>query len=378
MPVDANERARRWRLILGGESDGTGQTLTGGDLARDAALSALYDSERRGGLGNSAPDVARWLGDIREYFPSSVVRVLQSDAMTRLGLQQMLLEPEMLAAMEPNVELVTALMSLNSLIPNRTKETARVVVGKVVEELKRKLEGPLRQAVTGALNRSIRNRRPRYNEMDWDRTIRANLRHYQPQWKTVIPEARIGFGRRRTSLRDLILCVDQSGSMAASVVYSSVFGAVLASIPAVSTRVVAFDTAVADLSEHLHDPVDLLFGVRLGGGTDINLALGYCQSVIRRPADTVLVLISDLYEGGDREKMLQRAAALVGSGVRMVALLALSDKSAPAYDHSIAAAYASLGIPSFACTPDAFPDLMAAALRGDDLQAFAALAQQNR
>jgi len=375
MPVDTAERAKRWRLILGGADDGTGCTLSGTDLGMDRALEALYDSDRKAGLGGSAPNVARWLGDIREYFPAPVVKVLQSDALDRLKLRQMLLEPEMLSSVEPDVNLVTTLMSLRSVIPNRTKETARIVVRKVVEKLKRQLESPTRQAVSGALNRAIRNRRPRHQEIDWDRTIRANLRHYQPEFKTIVPETRIGFGRKRSSLRDLILCVDQSGSMAASVVYSSVFGAVLASLPSISTKMIAFDTAVVDLTEDLKDPVDLLFGVQLGGGTDIHHALNYCQTVISRPTDTVLVLISDLYEGGDREKMLKRAASIVGSGVKMVALLALSDQGAPSFDHSIAASFAAMGIPSFACTPDAFSELMAAALKGDDLQTFAARLQ---
>ena len=362
-------------MLGGGGNDGTAHALSASDLGMDRALEAIYDADRKAGLGGSSPNVARWLGDIREYFPSSVVKVLQSDALTRLNLQQMLLEPEMLASVEPDINLVTTLMALRSVIPNRTKETARIVVRKVVENLMRKLEDQTRQAVAGALNRSIRNRKPRHQEIDWNRTIRANLRHYQPEWQTIIPETRIGFGRKRSSLRDLILCVDQSGSMGTSVVYSGVFGAVLASIPSLSTRMVVFDTAVVELTDDLKDPVDLLFGVQLGGGTDINLAMAHCQKLITRPADTIFVLVSDLYEGGDREQMLKRVAAMVGSGVKMIALLALSDQGAPMYDHDVATQFAAMGIPSLACTPDAFPDLMAAAIRGEDLQAVAARIQ---
>jgi len=365
MTIDAETRAKRWRLILGSASNDPNCQLSEAELGMDRVLEALYDSDRKGGLGSSSPNVARWIGDIREYFPSSVVRVLQADALDRLKLQQMLLEPEMLSAVEPDINLVATLLSLRSVIPNRTKETARIVVRKVVEELTRKLESPTRQAVTGALNRSLRNRRPRHQEIDWDRTIRANLRHYQPQFQTIVPETRIGFGRRRSSLKDLILCVDQSGSMAASVVYAAVFGAVLASIPAVSTKMVVFDTAVVDLTENLKEPVDLLFGIQLGGGTDIHQALSYCQGLITRPADTVIVLITDLFEGGDREKLLKRAAAISASGAKMVTLLALSDQGSPSFDHAIAASFSAMGIPSFACTPDAFPDLMAAAMRGE-------------
>ena len=223
-----------------------------------------------------------------------------------------------------------------------------------------------------ACNRATRNRRPRHSEIDWQRTIRANLKHYQPAYRTIIPETRIGYGRKRSALRDIILCVDQSGSMGASVVYSGIFGAVLASLPALRTRMVVFDTEVVDLTEDLHDPVELLFGVQLGGGTDIDRALSYCQSLVRRPQETILVLISDLYEGGNREEMLKRAAALAGSGVQMIVLLALSDNGAPSYDHGVAAALAAMGAPAFACTPDLFPDLMAAAINRQDIGQWAA------
>ncbi|NJN15422.1 MAG: VWA domain-containing protein [Oscillochloris sp.] len=369
----AAERLRRWRLLLGGgAADGIGLTLHGDDVAIDRALEALYDAERSGGLGSSAPSAARWLGDIRRFFPSSVVRVMQQDALERLNLRRMLLEPELLAAVEPDVHLATTLMSLRDVMPQRARETARQVVRRVVDDLMRRLASPMRQAVTGSLNRATRTRRPRHNEIDWQRTIRVNLRHYQPNYRTIIPEQRIGFGRRRSSLRDIILCVDQSGSMAASVVYAGVFGAVLASLPAINTRMVVFDTAVVDLSEQLSDPVDLLFGVQLGGGTDINRALSYCQSQVSRPNETILVLLSDLYEGGNREEMLRRAATLVGSGVQLIALLALSDNGAPAYDHRVAATLAGLGVPAFACTPDQFPALMAAAIDRHDLNRWAA------
>jgi Mg-chelatase subunit ChlD len=371
--LNNDERLRRWRLILGGgAADGTGAGLGGDDLKIDGALQALYDSERSGGLGSSYPNIARWLGDIRTYFPASVVQVMQRDALQRLNLRQMLLQPELLEAIEPNVHLVADLLALKSVMPAKTIDTARQVVRRVVEELQRKLANPTRQAVLGSLNRAVRNRRPRHNEIDWHRTIRANLKHYQPSYRTIIPETRIGYGRKRSSLRDIILCIDQSGSMGASVVYSGVFGAVLASLPAVRTRMVVFDTEVVDLTEELHDPVELLFGVQLGGGTDIRRALSYCQSLIARPQETILVLISDLYEGGLRDEMLTRAATLVGSGVQMIALLALSDAGAPSYDHNVAAELAGMGVPSFACTPDLFPDLMAAAINRQDIGQWAA------
>lgn len=372
-PPTPDTRLRRWRLILGGgEADGLELSLQGLDARLDATLQALYDSERKGGLGGSAPSVARWLGDIRTYFPASVVRVMQQDALDRLGLKQMLLEPELLEAVEPDVHLVATLLSLSSVIPNKTKETARTVVRKVVTELERRLANPLRQAVTGSLQRSVRNRRPRHNEINWDRTIRANLKHYQPEYKTIIPATRLGFGRKSSALRDIILCLDQSGSMATSVVYSSVMAAVLASLRSVKTSLVVFDTAVVDLTELLADPVEVLFGTQLGGGTDICRALTYCQGLVRQPRDTILVLITDLYEGGNQQELLKRAASLVAAGVQVVTLLALDDRGAPGFSHQLAAAFAGLGIPCFACTPDLFPNLMAAAIQRRDIIQWAA------
>jgi len=188
----------------------------------------------------------------------------------------------------------------------------------------------------------------------------------------VVPQRLIGHGRRQRAIaRDVVLAIDQSGSMAESVVYASVFGSVLASIRSLRTSVVVFDTAVVDLTPDLHDPVDVLFGTQLGGGTDINRAIAYCQELVTRPRDTLFVLISDLIEGGVKDQMLRRMAALTESGVQVVALLALSDDGAPAFDRDNAAALAGLGIPAFATTPDAFPDLLAVALARGDVAAWA-------
>lgn len=179
----------------------------------------------------------------------------------------MLLEPELLSSMVPDVNLVATLVALGSAMPNKTKDTARMVVRQVVDKLMEKLASPTRQAIVGATNRATKNYRPRHHEINWARTIQINLKHYQPRLKTIIPQRIVGYGRKRSSLKDIILLVDQSGSMATSVVYSSIFGAVLASVPAVSTQLVVFDTAIVDLTEKLADPVEVIFGTQLGGGT---------------------------------------------------------------------------------------------------------------
>ncbi|MFI9509364.1 VWA domain-containing protein [Nocardia sp. NPDC052566] len=382
MQATDETRSRRWRLVLGGAAEAELGALGGtDDAAMDRALTALYNTaddrsggKRAGSLGESAPRVARWLGDIRNYFPSSVVEVMQRDAVDRLNLTQLLLEPELLEAVEPDVHLVGTLLSLNRVMPETTKATARMVVEKVVREIERRVAARTVTAVSGALNRAARIARPRLRDIDWDRTIRKNLANYLPEHRTVVPERLIGYGRKAQAVhRDVVLAIDQSGSMASSVVYASVFGAVLASMRSLKTSLVVFDTEIVDLTDQLSDPVDVLFGTQLGGGTDINRAIAYSQSLITRPADTLFVLISDLYEGGIREEMLRRVNAMKDSGVQVVVLLALSDDGAPAYDHDNAAALAALGIPAFACTPDKFPDLLALALDRGDVQAWANL-----
>ncbi|MCC6775724.1 MAG: VWA domain-containing protein [Hyphomicrobiales bacterium] len=377
-PEPQAERRRRWRLVLGGDED-EGE-LSEQDQRIDRALSALYGrsgspSNRKSGLGGSAPRVARWLDDIRELFPTPVVQVIQRDALERLNLKALMLQPELLDALEADVHLVADLISLRSAIPVKAKETARAVVRKVVDDLMQQLTPVTAEAVRGAARRGKRTHRPRLSDIDWPRTIQANLRHWQPDLQTLVPERLVGLARQsktRADLDSVILCVDQSGSMAPSVVYASIFAAVMASLPVIETKLVCFDTAILDLSDELADPVEVLFGVQLGGGTDINAALAYCADLVTQPTKTHLVLISDLYEGGNAEEMQQRAAGLIASGVNVIVLLALSDSGRPGYHGEHAQALAAMGCPVFACTPDRFPDLMAQALERRDIQQWAA------
>jgi len=369
-----SEQTRRWKLALGDDDMGG---LGERDRRLSQALSALYDGEGkkgRGGLGASSPKVSRWLGDIREFFPTPVVQVIQKDAFERLNLKALMMEPEFLETLEPDVHLVADLISLRGAMPEKTMETARTVVDKVVADLMKRLQSKTVEKLTGAVNRSKRTHRPRHADIDWPRTIRANLRHYQKDYNTVVPETLVGFARKtrtRADLDHVLLCVDQSGSMAPSVVYASIFAAVMASLPVLSTKLVCFDTSIVDLTEDLADPVQVLFGVQLGGGTDINAALAYCETKIDRPAKTHLVLITDLYEGGDADAMLGRVAALKQSGVNVIVLLALSDDGRPSYDSRHAGAIAAMDCPVFACTPDQFPDLMATALTKQDIGQWA-------
>lgn len=384
-----DEQLRRWRLVLGKDSQEAlgacaagGCSLSNDDAEMDEALAAIYDEtgdddatsrQRSAGLGGSSPRLAKWLGDIRTYFKDDVVTVIQQDAIERRGLKQLLFEPEMLRNVQPNIQLVGTLMSLSGKIPERTKETARMVVGAVVEEIKKKLEQRIRQAVLGALNRKEHSPLPNASAIDWKWTIGRNLKNYNAALQTIIPDRVYFYSRsQRSNSWTVIVDMDQSGSMADSVVYGAVTGSIFASLPALDTHVVAFDTEVVDLTEKCgNDPVNMLFGVQLGGGTDINKSVGYCEQFIKEPKRTLFILITDLFEGGNQAQLIRRMGDMVASGVRAICLLALSDSGIPSYDDNLARKLSALGVPCFGCTPNHLPELLEGALRGADLKTLA-------
>ncbi|MUT68112.1 VWA domain-containing protein [Paenibacillus sp. NEAU-GSW1] len=390
------EQLRRWRLILGAAAEQNlhgaggiqgGLQLSDADRLMDEALAAIYDGTEGGGagaasksspnlskgksagLGSSSPKLAKWLGDVRSFFPPDIVSVIQSDAVERKGLTQLLFEPELLSQVKPDIGMVATLMSLRGQIPERTKETARVLVREVVDEMMKRLEQDLTRAVTGALNRRQHSPLPSISGLDWGTTIRKNLKHYDRDRNLIIPEKVYFFDKARKSKEwTVILDIDQSGSMASSVIYASLVGSIFASMPSLETRVIAFDTEVVDLSEQCaDDPVDMLFGIQLGGGTDINKSLIYCEPFITEPKKSIFILVSDLYEGGNRTEMIRRLREMHESGVKTICLLALSDDGVPSYDESVAKKLAHYGIPCFGCTPDRLPELIEGALKGMDL-----------
>ena len=248
-----------------------------------------------------------------------------------------------------------------------------MVVSAVVDEIKKRLEQKIRQAVLGALNRREHSPLPAASAIDWKWTIGRNLKNYNTGLKTIVPERVYFFSRaQRSNNWTVIVDMDQSGSMADSVVYGAVCGSIFASLPALDTHVVAFDTEVVDLTEKCgNDPVAMLFGVQLGGGTDINKSVAYCERFIEEPKRTLFILITDLFEGGNQAQLVRRLGEMVESGVRAVCLLALSDSGVPGYDEALARKLTAMGIPCFGCTPQRLPELLEGALRGADLTALA-------
>ncbi|MGZ9584363.1 VWA domain-containing protein [Paenibacillus marinisediminis] len=387
----------RWRLILGQSADeqlagysGEKQLqLTEEELIMDQALAAIYDEtgevsdssnssngssgQRGAGRGGSSHRLVKWLGDVRRFFPEDVVSVIQHDAMERKGWKQLLFEPEVLATVKPDIQLVGTLLSLKGKIPEKTKDTARQLVQAVVDDLTKRIEDDLRRSVTGALNRKQHTPLPSLSGIDWKRTIQRNLKHYDSDRRQLIPEKFYYFDRARRSKEwTVIVDIDQSGSMADSIIWASIVGSIFASMPSLSTRVVVFDTEVVDLTEQCsNDPVDMLFGIQLGGGTDIHKSVAYCEQFIDNPNKTLFIIVSDLYEGGNRAGLIRRMRELREAGVRTMCLLALSDEGKPFYDEQMAKTLSRDGTPCFACTPALLPQLVEGALKGHDLTELA-------
>ncbi len=384
---DIKQSMTRWRLILGQDSEDRFEKMGGGGLSgemdmMDQALAAIYNLNSPGsfgtggagaGRGPSNPQITRWLGDVRSLFDPELVKIIQGDAMTRCGLKQLIFEPELLENLEPDVNLASTILMLKDQIPKRSKESVREFIKKIVEEINRLLEQDIRRAVTAAVNKRKHSPIPSAAALDYKMTIQRNLKHYNQELKTIVPEHFYFFDRTSTTAANkwnVILDIDQSGSMGESVIYSSIISCILASMSSISTRIVAFDTNIVDLTEKSDDPVDLLFGFQLGGGTNIDQSVAYCEKFIENPKKTLFFLITDLEEGGNRAALLRRLGDLKEAGVTLVCLLALAEGGRPYYDTQMAQKVAALKIPCFACSPQMLPQLLERALKGQDLYQF--------
>ena len=346
-------------------------TLADDWAAADAVAEELYEPERRGGLARSPARLSRWLGRLREAYPPDAVRLMQRDAIDRYELRALLAEPEILATLEPDIHLAATLLQLGRLLPDRARAAAERVVADIARRLTARLEEPLLRAVRSALaSPELRTQARPSRHTAWGRTVTANLRHYRPELGTIVPERFVNRRPRGRGLRHVHILVDQSASMATSAINAALAASVLARVPALGVRLVAFDTEVADLTGLLADPVETLFGVQLGGGTDIHRALRYAEGFLAEPRRSLVVLISDLYEGGSRGGVARHVRALVDGGTRVICLLALGAEGRPDYDKSLAAALRALGAAVFSTTPALFADMMAAAIRGESLEAY--------
>lgn len=384
--MDKTQQLQRWRLILGKESE---DRLSGMNMLAlseeqdlmDSALAAIYNKSESGGFGGSGsggsggghgpsnPQISRWLGDVRTLFDKEIVKIIQNDAVNRCGLKQLIFEPELLENTEPDINLASTILTLKDMIPKRSKDSVRAFIKKIVEDINKQLEQDIRRAVTAAVNKRAHSPIPSAAALDYKMTIRRNLKHWSPELKTIVPEHFYFFDRGAKTAANkwtVILDIDQSGSMGESVIYSSVVSCILASMSALKTRVVAFDTNIVDLTEKCGDPVDLLYGFQLGGGTDIDKSVKYCQQFIENPRKTLFFLISDLEEGGNRAAFVRRMEEIKSSGITLICLLALADHGKPYYDENMAQKLSGMGIPCFACSPQKLPELLGQVLRGQE------------
>lgn len=376
---------KRWRLILGEvseeefEQQEQGDLLSEGEKKMDSALGAIYDNSLQsggadngksktkiGGLKKSAPALAKWLGDIRECFDSETVTIVQKDAMQLKGLKELLYEPEILENVEPDIYLVSTLLTLKEEVPEGAKEQVRKLIKKFVDDLQESLSEKIEPHVRGLLNKRLSSPIPRYDSINWSRTIRQNLKNFNPESGKIYPEKIHFFAhKRKTANWEVFIDIDQSASMAESMVYAAVMGSIFASLRSIKTKVVAFDTSVVDLSEECgDDPVDMLYGMQLGGGTDINRSVTYLREYISEPERSIFILISDLYEGGNRRQLVSQMQEMKESGVQVICLLSISNEGTPWYDELIAKEFRNIDIPCFACSPEKLPEIIKDVLSG--------------
>ncbi len=356
----------RWRLILGSAAEPAAPLPPGRGAEVDTVLSAVYGGGAS--LDPSRPSIPRDLADalakIRELFPRDVATIVQADALERRGWSRLLAEPEVLGTLDRNLDLVRFILAAKDSMPARARDLAREIVREVASRLRERLETGTRSSIVGALRRRP-SPVPVAANVDWRRSIERNLKNWIPDRRILIPE-RIHFRTRELRRRDwtLILLVDQSASMAESLIHSSIVASVFASLQLLRTHLLLFDASVVDMTPHLEDPVDILFGARLGGGTDIARALAHAARLVETPERTIVVLVTDLREGGEPSALRTALERLAHDRVQTLCVLALSDDGRALYDPDVAREVAALGIPAFACTPRALVDAVSHALAG--------------
>lgn len=371
-PRDARALAR-WRLVLGKVAEPDCGAATGDDGARDAALEWLYgrdeELEERGirreaGLGPSKLSVPAWINDVHRLFPKETIERLERDAVEKFHIHEVVTSPEVLERVEPNPALLRAVLLTKHLMNEKVLAMARELVRKVVAELVRKLAREVRLAFAGTRARQ-RSRRKRALDFDPRGTIRANLRHVDARTgRLVIREPLFWSRRRKTTDRwQVVVLVDQSGSMVSSVIHAAVTAACLWGLPAIKTHLVAFDTEVVDLTRDAVDPVEILMRVQLGGGTDIAKAVRYAEGLVENPRRTMVVLVSDLCEGGDSDSLVRSVKRMREQGVRFVALAALDEEAEPTYDRDLGKRLVDVGAFVGAMTPSQLVQALQEVLR---------------
>ena len=374
MSLIVPEPVTRWRLLLGEAAESSLGGLSPQAQAADAALEWLYgrdpDRLRRGergaGLGESQLSTPDWINDIHTLFPQEVIERLERDAVERYGIDEVVTNLEVLERIEPSESLLRAVLHTKHLMNPQVLVAARRLVAQVVQRIMDTLATQVRQAFAGSRDRRRRSLLKIARNLDFRRTLGGNLHRWDPQRRKLFVERPVFMSRtrRHTERWDVILLIDQSGSMVDSVIHSAVMAACLWSLPGMRTRLVAFDTQVVDLTADVSDPVELLMKVQLGGGTDIARAVAYAQGLIANPSRSIVVLVSDFYEGGSEHELVRRVKTLVQAGVKVLGLAALDSNASPNYDHAMAARLVREGMHVGAMTPGELATWLAEKVRG--------------
>jgi Mg-chelatase subunit ChlD len=376
----------RWRLVLG--SAGENHNLTFGDQGDEFEriedlVGFLFDSpadgagsvtdqpghggkgDRRGGREESTMTVPSWVEQVRELFPRQAREILEKELIQRRGINELLQEPKILETIEPNVELVKTLLTHKSLLNPETRALARNLINKVVSDIKEKLKVQVAKSLTGAIRKDKHSPRKVFRNLDLKTTVRRNLQNYDVNRQRLIVD-RLYFYAAERKLRPwhVVVTVDQSGSMLDSAIFSAIMASIFAELPSVVTSLILFDTQVVDLSGQVGQPVDVLLSIQLGGGTDITKALQYATQLTREPARTIVVLITDFYEGRPEEDLIRQTRMMYESGIRMIGLGALGYNARPQYNKATARKLRKSGMDILVCTPEKLADCMAAIIRG--------------
>lgn len=362
----------RWRLVLGSGSDrsldfcgSVGEI--GQYMDMEQLLDYLYgnaqgddvrlDESRQGGTGDSRLTAAKWITRVRELFPKSAAEVMQRHALEEFGMTELLTDKKILESMKPDMQLLKTVLQLKHLMRGEVLETARRIARQVADELRQKLENSTRRAITGRLDRSQRSPVRSSRNIDMKKTIRRNLKNYDTEHEQLVLQD-IYFGSRikKYNKKTVIIAIDESGSMLGSVIYSAVMAQIIAGMSFADVKLVIFDTNVVDLSSEADDPAQVIMSIQLGGGTDIGKALSYCETLIRTPNETCVICVTDLYEGGSRNRLLNTARNIVGSSAKLSFLTALDEEAEPVFDRDLGQKLADLGAFVGALTPDRLGD----------------------
>jgi hypothetical protein len=372
----------RWRLVLGNDAEqGLGCSLDGIDAQRDQMLGYLYNREygagrnvraggsmtgrREGSLDASQLSVPEWINGVHTLFPRRTIERIEKDALERYQVQELVTNPDLLARAEPSQTLLKAVLHTKHLMNQEVLAVARTLVRKVIDQLMEKLARPMRSVFLGAADRRRRSHLRVAKNFDARATVRRNLASFDPQSKRLFIRTPYFYSRvrRQADRWQIIVVVDESGSMADSVIHAAVTAAIFFGIRSLRTHLVLFDTSVVDVTEHCSDPVEAIMKVQLGGGTDIGGALRYASQLVDNPRRTIVVLVTDFFEGAPLERLLGVTRHLIESGVTLLGLAALDERAEPNYNRATAERMVALGAHVGAMTPGELAEWVAQKVR---------------